>query len=236
MDPQPAPLRLGAPQLARRDVVLVQRLLGVAADGEYGPATASAVRAWKRSRGDSAPSGELSLADRRRLLSEVPLSAARTMERWAAARLREEPPGSNCVPALTALAERLGVVPWIARMGYPWCAFAVFLAALLAGGEAAAAALRSYAFNGLYAPAVLAAAQRGSFGLRIVPARRAFRGDVVLFDWNLARGDPADHVARLVSAPVAGRVQTVDGNAGGDGVVSFRARPLEVVRAFVRDA
>lgn len=215
---------------------MVQRLLGILADGEYGPLTAGAVAAWKRSRGDPEPSGELSPADRRRLLADVPLLAARTMERWAAARLREQPPGSNRVPALAALAERLGVVPWIARMGYPWCAFAVFLAALAGGGKTAAAALRANAFNGLYAPTVLVAARRGSFGLRVVPAEQAFRGDIVLFDWNLARGDPADHVARLVSAPAAGRVQTVDGNAGGDGVVAFRERSLGLVRAIVRDA
>jgi len=58
----------------------------------------------------------------------------------------------------------------------------------------------------------------------------------VLFDWNPAAGDPADHVARLVEAPAEGRVRTVDGNSGEAGVVALRERPLRDVRAFVRDS
>jgi hypothetical protein len=64
----------------------------------------------------------------------------------------------------------------------------------------------------------------------------AFRGDLVLFDWNLSAGDPADHVARLVQAPADGRVRTVDGNSGEAGVVALRERPLREVRAFARDS
>ena len=76
------------------------------------------------------------------------------------------------------------------EMGFPWCGFAVFLAALAEGGKTAALGLRRRSFNALYTPAVLAAAEAGRFGLRIVPAKEAWRGDLVLFDWDLTRGDP----------------------------------------------
>ncbi len=64
------------------------------------------------------------------------------MERWAAEGLRERPPGSDRVPALVALARELGVSELYAEMGYPWCAFAAFLAALVHGGHTAEAGLR----------------------------------------------------------------------------------------------
>jgi len=76
----------------------------------------------------------------------------------------------------------------------------------------------------------------GSFGLRIVPRELAFRGDLVLFDWDFNAGDPTDHVARLAHAPVDGRVLTVDGNSGVDGAVEPRDRAIGSVRAFARDS
>jgi len=158
------------------------------------------------------------------------------MEDWAAEGLEENPRGSNRVPELVALAGRLEIEPRFASMGFPWCAFACFLAALAAGGLTAAQGLRRAAFNPLYAPTLLEVAKAGSFGLRIVQREEAFRGDLVLFDWNFAAGDPADHVARLVRAPASGRVQTVDGNSGGDGLMALRERPIGTVRAFARDS
>lgn len=217
------------------DVADVQRLLGVAADGEFGPVTAAAVVVWKRSRGDLAPTAELSTDELGWLRSDVPLRAVVLMERWAAAGVGEEPPRSNRVPELVALARRLGVEPVLAAMGYPWCAFAVFLAALARGGESAALGLRERAFNAVYTPSVLAQAKAGAFGLQLVPAARAYRGDLVLFDWDFRGGDPTDHVGRLVAAPVDGRVHSVDGNSGGDGAVALRDRANGSVRAFVRD-
>ena len=214
------------------DVAEVQRLLGVLADGELGPATAAAIAAWKRSRGLR---GEgLTAAEHRRLVADVPLLAVRQMERWVG--LHEVPRGSNRVPELVALAARLGVPASLGRMGYPWCAFAVFLAALAHGGEAAARGLRRREFNAVYTPAVLAAAKSGLAGLRVVPPALAFRGDLVLFDWDPRHGDPVDHVGRLVEIPVDGRVRTVDGNSGGDGLVARRDRENGSVRAFVRDS
>src|SRR3954467_14743766 len=111
MDPLPRTLRLAAPRMHGPDVAEVQRLLGGGDDGEYGPETAEAVAAWKRSRGERDPSGELDLVDRRIMLRDVPLRAVRRMEHWATAGVGEEPAGSNHVPELTALAERLDVRP-----------------------------------------------------------------------------------------------------------------------------
>lgn len=158
--------------------------------------------------------------------------ATATMERWAQRGLRERPPGSNVVPELVALARELDVVPHIAEMGYPWCAFAAFLAALDARGETAALGLRGEAFNALYVPTVLAEARAKRNGLRIVSADHARRGDLAIFDWS-PRGDPADHMGRLVRPPSGGVVATVDGNS--DGRVALRVRPVAQVRAFARD-
>lgn len=218
------------------DAAEVQRLLGIVDDGEYGPQTAGAVAAWKRSRGDRPASGELDPGDRRALLDDVPLRAVRLMEHWAAIGVEEEPAGSNHVPELSSLAERLDVQPEFSRMGYPWCAFAAFLAGLIAGGRTAALGLRRNAFNPLYAPDVLAEARAGRSGLHLVAAGEVFRGDLVLFDWDRNGGDPADHVARLVAAPAGGRVRTVDGNSGSGGRVALRERSIGEVRAFARDS
>ena len=237
MDPQqPRTLRLAAPRIIGPDVAEVQRLLGIDDDGEYGPKTAEAVGAWKRSRGERDPSGELDPIDRRILLRDVPLRAVRLMEHWATVGVGEEPVGSNHVPELTALAERLDVRPEFSRMGYPWCAFAAFLAALVAGGRTAALGLRRGLFNPLYVPDLLAEARARESGLSLMSAREAFRGDLVLFDWDRERGDPADHVARLVATPADGRVRTVDGNSGERGRVAVRERPIGEVRAFARDS
>jgi hypothetical protein len=236
MEPKPRLLRLASPFMHGRDVAELQRLLGVADDGEYGPVTAAAVEAWKRARGERKAAGNLAPDDQERLRADVPLSATVLLEGWAYRGLLEEPPRSNRVPQLVDLAARLEVAEPFVEMGFPWCAFAVFLAALAEGGRTAAFGLRRRSFNALYAPDVLAAAERGRFGLAILPARQAWRGDLVLFDWDLTGGDPADHVARLVAPPQNGRVRTVDGNSGERGLVQLRVRSTGSVRAFARDS
>jgi hypothetical protein len=255
----PRTLTLTTPYTEGRDVVLVQRALGVADDGFYGPVTASAAAQWKYDAGylvaDCVPT--LDPTDQARLLGVEPLPepfvrragrrarsiesgrrvpelAAAEMERWVG--LRERPTGSEYVPELSALAADLGLAEWYVRMGWPWCAFAVFLAALRHGGRTAAAGLRRGAFNALYCPTVLAEAQLGRHGMRVVPASQARRGDLVLFDWGPG-GDPADHIGRLVAPPADGLAATVDGNSGeGSRFVALRERPLALVRAFVRDS
>jgi hypothetical protein len=236
MEPKPRSPRLVSPFMHGRDVAELQRLLGVEDDGKYGPVTAAAVKAWKRARGSPRRSGNLSPDDQDRLRADLLLRATYLLERWAYRGLREEPLGSNCVPQLVTLAAQLEVAEPIVRMGFPWCAFAVFLAALGEGGRTAALGLRRRSFNALYAPDVLAAAEKGRFGLQIVPEQEAWRGDLVLFDWDLTSDDPADHVARLVEPPVNGQVRTVDGNSGEMGLVALRVRWSGSVRAFARDS
>jgi hypothetical protein len=235
MEPKPRTLRLASPFMHGPDVAELQRLLGVADDGVFGPVTAAAVKGWKRARG-SKPSGVLAPAEQERLRADIPLRATFLLERWAFRRLREEPPGSNRVPQLVALATKLDVAAEFSPMGFPWCGFAVFLAALAEGGRTADLGLRRRSFNALYTPDVLAAAEAGRFGLEVVPAEEAWRGDLVLFDWDLTSGDPADHVARLVERPENGRVRTVDGNSGDEGLMAVRERSSGSVRAFARDS
>jgi hypothetical protein len=254
----PRPLLLTSPYMKGRDVVKAQRALGVADDGEYGPVTAGAVVEWKRRNGypDDALDATLTVQDRRRLLGteplpadfqglaarraaedaaagDVPGRAVAVMERWVG--LTEKPKGSDRVPQLTRIARDLGLADWYSSMGWPWCAFTVFLAALVEGGRTAELALRQGAFNGLSCPTILAEAQAGRHGMRVVSTAQAARGDLVLFDWAT---DPAqaDHVGRLVR-PVDGIVASVDGNTGDPSVsVALRERPLALVRAFVRDS
>ena len=236
MEPKPRTLRLASPYLHGHDVAELQRLLGVVDDGLYGPVTEAAVKAWKRTRGSPRLSGSLTPADQDRLRADLQLRATVLLERWAYRRLREEPPGSDRVPQLVALAKQLEVVEPFAGMGFPWCAFAVFLAALAEGGRTAALGLRGVSFNALYTPNVLAAAEKGRFGLQVIPDQEAWRGDLVLFDWNPTGGDPVDHVARLVEPPENGHVRTVDGNSGELGLVQLRDRSSRSVRAFARDS
>jgi hypothetical protein len=140
------------------------------------------------------------------------------------------------VPELQKLAASLGLSDYHRGMGFAWCAFSAFLAALEAGGSSAALGLRDGRFNALYCPAILAEAEAGSSGLRVVPRDQAARGDLALFDWAPG-GGPADHVGRLTAAPAGGAVSTVDGNSGPDAIhVIARERPVGLVRAFVRDS
>ena len=72
--------------------------------------------------------------------------------------------------------------------------------------------------------------------MRVIPQSQAARGDLVLFDWAPG-GDATDHVGRLVRPPAGGMVSTVDSNSGPDDLwVILRERPLNLVRAFVRDS
>jgi predicted chitinase len=257
----PRTLTLTSPYMKGPDVVKVQRALGVPDDGEYGPVTASAVADWKRRSGypDKAIDGVLATADLRWLLGRQPIPpgytrraqarqqalassagvgerAATTMEEWASSGYCEKPAGSNKVPQLVKLAGELGVASGIVPMGFAWCGFSAFLSALAAGGTTAGEGLRELHFNALYCPAILAEAQSGRFGLRVIPQSQAARGDLVLFDWGPG-GDPVDHVARLVKPPEGGTVTTVDGNSGPDSLhVIVRERPLNLVRAFARDS
>jgi hypothetical protein len=253
-------LRLTTPFMVGADVAEVQRALGVPADGLYGPVTASAIASWKRESGypEYAIDNAIGPTGIRRLLGEEPLPpafqrrarararalgdkdvvrerAVARMEAWAEAGLRERG-ATNVVPELVRLAGRLDVAAGYRRMGFPWCAFAAFLASLEHGGKSAHLGLRKLRFNALYCPTVLAEATAGRFGLRVMDASQAARGDLVLFDWD-RRGDAADHLGRLREAPSTDQVSSVDGNSGpGNVFVALRERPPQLVRAYVRDS
>jgi hypothetical protein len=246
-------LRLTTPYMSGTDVAEVQRALHVADDGFYGPVTASAVADWKWRVGyperqiDNAigargiawllgekplPAGfEARAEERRRDARPIREAGAAEMERWAKANYRER--GRDVVPELVAMAGELGVVPTYREMGYPWCAFAAFLATLRHGGATADLGLRKARFNPLYCPEILNQAAAGRFGMRVVSAAQAARGDLVLFNWRDG-GDEIDHLGRVLKPPTAKRVTTVEGNSANR--VAVRSRPVTAVAAYVRDA
>jgi hypothetical protein len=243
--------------MAGPDIARAQRALGVPDDGEYGPVTASAVADWKRRSGypDQLVTNVLNLDDQRCLLgkkklpaayagraeqraaagngsSDLPARAAALMESWADAGIKEQPAGSNKVPLLQRLAKDLGLADYYRQMGFPWCAFAVFLSALKEGGQTADQGLRTGAFNALYCPDILSQAEAGKSGMRVIPAAKAARGDIVLFDYH-PDGPRAEHVGRVTRGLQDGVVLTVEGNSSD--AVARRERPLSQIRAFVRD-
>lgn len=251
-------LALTTPYMEGGDVVTAQRALGVDDDGEYGPVTAGAVSDWKWRVGFAQVDNELEPADQAYLLgerkptaamnrrakrresegngAEVAERAVAVMEKWARAHYAERPAGTNRVPQLVRLAGKLDVARAYRPMGFAWCAFSAFLAALEVGGKAADYGLRQQRFNALYVPDILTAAQHARYGLRVVSSKQARRGDLVIFDWHDG-GDIADHVGRLQRPPAGGMVDTVDGNSGDpDMYVIERSRPQRLVRAFVRDS
>lgn len=250
-------LQLASPYMEGPDVVRAQRALGVPDDGEYGPVSASAAADWKRRSGypDDQVTNSLSTDDQRCLLGkkklpaafaaraaqrvtagngsgDLPERAAALMESWADAGVKEQPAGSNKVPPLQRLARDLGLADYYRQMGFPWCAFAVFISALKEGGETAKQGLEGGAFNALYCPDILSQAEGGRFGMRVIPQSKAQRGDIVLFDYH-PDGPRAEHIGRVTRAPRDGVVLTIEGNSSD--AVSRRERPLGQIRAFVRD-
>ena len=229
-------------------------------DGEYGPVSAGAAAAWKPSRlpGRRRSTTRSSPQDQRYLLGKDPLpdafrnrgragvrESSRRPPRYRSSRSPRWSSGSACRSARKAptgcprsaasppsSASRTGTRRWAG----PWCAFTVFLAALKVGGQSAEAGLRQGKFNALFCPTILGEAQAGRWGMRVVAASQAARGDLVLFDWS-PQGDPADHIGRLLRPPSAGVVATVDGNSGDESLaVVLRERPTSQVRAYVRDS
>ena len=250
-------LQLASPYMEGPDVVRAQRALGVPDDGEYGPVSASAAADWKRRSGypDELVTNTLEPDDQRYLLGkkklpaeytarareratlgngsgDLPARAAALMESWADAGVKEQPAGSNKVPPLQRLARGLGLADYYSQMGFPWCAFAVFLSALKEGGQTAEQGLRAGAFNALYCPDILSQAEAGHFGMRVIPQSKVQRGDIVLFDYH-PDGPRAEHIGRVTRAPQDGVVLTIEGNSSD--TVARRERPLGQIRAFVRD-
>lgn len=167
-----------------------------------------------------------------------PSKAADVMEGWARAGYVERPAGRNVVPELVAIGKANQVRADVVEMGYAWCAYAAYLAGVLAGGETARGGMVERAFWPLYTPWMLAFGQRREFGHSLVSARDARRGDMVLFSFGSA--EPVQHVGRLLSKP-SHVVHTADGNTSSTsedngGACQIKTRPAGTVVAYLRDS
>jgi hypothetical protein len=191
-------------------------------------------------------------AKRRPEIQSIGAKAADRMVRWYLQSYRESPAGSNRVPELARLAKQTGLSSWYQQMGWPWCGFAVFLAALAEGSSSAKLGLRQGRFNALYTPEIRAVSARGAFGLGAVAPRNARKGTGLLFDFGGGNGGEVDHVGyalgrvgedvkvgdRVFSAG-PGEIVAVEGNTSYDangsqangGAVAVRVRPISQVRA-----
>lgn len=244
-------------------------------DGIYGPVTANAAREAKYRLGypesDLSPTyGPMldeylagkrkpSPAMRARARRRKPKPVARTvgslaadlMVRWYERGWREYPSGSNRVQPLMLLCRELRLSSYYSNMGFPWCALAVFVAALVNGSKSAKACLRDGLYNGLYTPTIRQVAENGAHGLRAVSPSKITHGVCLLFNFGGTNGDEVDHIGIALGAPgqnvtaagrrwkcPAGHVVTVEGNTSYDesgsqangGAVAIRVRPLSQVR------
>jgi hypothetical protein len=254
-------LTLTSPLMRGEDVRMVQEALDVPVDGEFGPVTAGAaklrkyelgmqdsqVRAsvttgeWPFISGERQPGAFMKANQllRKPKPSDSALAADR-MKDWYTLLYRETPSGSNRVEPLAKLAKATGLSDWYQRMGWPWCAFAVFLAGRAVnhkdGPQKDGFAGR---FNALYVPDILTRAEHGQFGMRVVPDKDAKPGDLVVFNWD---GGVPDHIGRFLSFGPMGLV-SVEGNTSYDasgsqsngGAVAIRNRAWRNVQAIIRE-
>jgi hypothetical protein len=171
---------------------------------------------------------------------------------WYTARWKEYPAGSNQVQPLMALCRDLRLSSYYANMKYPWCALAVFVAALAEGSEAARLGLREGKFNALYTPTIRQVAENGAYGLQAISKAQIVKGAGVLFDFGGSNGGEVDHIGYALGKPgqvvtAAGQkwqppgaeyVVCVEGNTSYDdkgsqsdgGAVAIRIRPLSQIR------
>lgn len=254
-------LRLTSPYMRGDAVLTIQKRLNLRTDGVYGPVTAGAVKAWKWRTGyhkkfvnqeftasdmayltGKTPRTALMKVRAKRRLKREPggyaqVAATKIMKSWASEHLTEYPANSNIVPRLRAVGKEKGV-GWEADMGYPWCAYAVMLAALNAGSETAKVGLVEDKFNALYVPEIESLARQAKYGMRIVGWTEAVPGDFVTFNWD---GGVPDHIGMLLSVGV-GDAMTVEGNtspsnAGSQsngGGVYVRNRDRSQIQAIIR--
>lgn len=246
-------------------------------DGVFGPVTANAAKRakWalgyaaadltpiyggllhsyltgKRAQSKAMRNRALNRSRRRPKIQSVGAKAADRMVRWYLLRYKEVPAASNRVPELSRLAKQVGLSTWYQQMGWPWCGFAVFLAALAEGSTSAKLGLKQGKFNALYTPEIRAVSARGAFGLGAVAPRNARKGTGLLFDFGGGNGGEVDHVGYALGrvgedVKVGGKTFTagpgeivaVEGNTSYDsngsqangGAVAVRVRPISQVRA-----
>jgi hypothetical protein len=256
--------KLTSPYMRGDDVLAVQKKLNLRTDAIYGPVTAGAVKAWKYRFGY--PEKHINLnytrSDRAYLFGTkektVPMKyraksrakkapaagvavmrqkSLHHMRSWAGQGLVEKPAHSNKVPTLQRIGSELNV-GWEANMGWPWCAYAVMLAALKAGSSTARQGLVENKFNALYVPEIESHARAGRYGMRVVGWGEAKPGDFVTFNWD---GGVPDHIGMLVQTEV-GFAVCVEGNtspstAGSQsdgGGVYVRNRDRSQIQAIIR--
>lgn len=256
-------LRLSSPAMRGQVVRDVQRHVGIAIDGVYGPATSGAVRAWKWRYGfhKKFVNGQVTASDYAHMTGKRPKTvlqkvrakrrakqaakavgrqqrAVNQMVTWANRKLVEQPRESNVVPTLSGLGRSLGVAPGYYRMGWPWCAYAVMLAALGAGSTTARDGLVRSRFNPLYVPEIEAHARAGRYGMRVVPWSDAKPGDFVTFNWD---GGVPDHIGMLVeryddsAKCVEGNTSPTNaGSQSNGGGVFVRYRERGQIQAVIR--
>jgi hypothetical protein len=223
-------LRLASPFMRGNDVRMAQNALvkrgylpPVSVDGVYGPATANAAKAAKCDvgyqrknvtttygavlhaylTGKRNPSRAMRIrarARRRNADRSIGAKAAATMTTWATNGWKEYPAGSNRVPQLSAAGKALGVGSYYYNMGYPWCAYATFIAALTHGSVAARDGFAGR-FNVLYTPTIRQVAENGSYGCKAVARSAITRGTFVLFDFGGSNGGEVDHIGIALARP-----------------------------------
>ena len=244
------------------------------ADGVYGPVSANAAKAAKWSLGYAKKNvderyGDVLLAylegrrkptramrvrarARRRKPADQTIGqkTAAEMTRWAQNGWKEYPAGSNFVPQLSALGKELKVGSYYYNMRYPWCAYAVFLAALKHGSEAAKNGFAGR-YNVLYTPSIRVTAEAGKYGLRSTSRSAIRRGTVCLMDFGGSNGGEVDHIEVALGRPgevvvaagkrwdpgknavvCAGGNTSLEGQSGSQsngGACAIRIRPLSVI-------
>jgi hypothetical protein len=229
-------LHLTTPLMKGPDVSALQKALDVTADGEYGPATAAAVKSRKYAIGylqrnvnevadatfqqfllHGVPKSRIDMALRAK--SRAPKTTKRQkLLALAVAQIgvKESPPGSNRV----LYSAWYGVVgPWCA-MFQSWCAHSVGMA-----------------FKYAYVPYVVADARAAKNGLHVVAFADAIPGDFVCYDWD--KDGVADHIGCLEKKLTATSFDAIEGNTSvgnesDGGEVMRRGRFTSDVLAFVR--
>lgn len=246
-------LRIRAPYMTGRDVRGVQRHLGVEVDGEYGPVTRAAARAWVDRVG-----GSLRAFDRRGLTRKMQrvLRGYRTVPaawkvraqrrargphaalRWAAQWVgkTERPPGSNRAPwGLTEWQQNLG--SWL--VGQPWCGVFVGTALKHAGVKGITSRVAGVIL-------ILEDARLGRNGFKKIVYRRSTG------EGSLSKAKPGDAVGLfgesthvgLIEAVGDGGFHTIEGNTSpgnvgsqsNGGGVFRRFRPFSDVAYVARPA
>jgi Putative peptidoglycan binding domain/CHAP domain len=233
-----------SPMMKGQDVVALQARLhdlgyfpGVR-DGNYGPATAGAVRTFQRDFGLKADGA----------------CGARTFQmlETATGAVRDRRPSAIALAALTEAARHIGVCEdppesnsnpfgkWFGLDEAPWCAIFISYCFSVGAGYTVAQSLLDKAPgvhpNGCaYVPSMMAWLFADGFW---VGRTEPIPGDIVIYNWD---GGRVDHIGIVESNPGNGQICAIEGNtsaadASNGGEVQRTTRPLRYVTGFGRVA